>query len=70
MTEALSLLVRYLFDTKKVNRLELTTLVGNAASKRVAEKCGFKSEGIARQAVFHRGENVDLERFSILREEA
>jgi ribosomal-protein-alanine N-acetyltransferase len=70
MTEALSLLARYLFETKKMRRLQLTVVVGNLASKRAADKCGFTSEGIARKAVFLRGQNVDLEWFSLLREEA
>jgi [ribosomal protein S5]-alanine N-acetyltransferase len=70
MTEALALLARYLFDTRKIRRLQLTVVVGNLASKRVAEKCGFISEGIARKAVFLRGQNMDLEWFSLLREEA
>jgi len=69
MTEALSLFARFLFETKKVNRLHLTVIVGNAASKRVAEKCGFKFEGVARQAIFHRGKNLDLEWYALLREE-
>jgi [ribosomal protein S5]-alanine N-acetyltransferase len=59
-----------LFDTRKIRRLQLTVVVGNLASKRVAEKCGFTREGIARKAVFLRGQNVDLEWFSLLREEA
>lgn len=70
MTEALSLFTKYLFSTKKVNRLQLTVIVGNTASKRVAEKCGFKFEGVMRGAVFHRGENKDLEMYSLLRDEA
>jgi [ribosomal protein S5]-alanine N-acetyltransferase len=70
MTEALALLTRYLFETRKIRRLQLTVVVGNLASKRVAEKCGFTSEGIARKAVFLRGQHVDLEWFSLLREEA
>jgi [ribosomal protein S5]-alanine N-acetyltransferase len=70
MTEALVLLVRYLFETRTIRRLQLTVAVGNMASKRVAEKCGFTSEGIARKAVFLRGKNVDVEYFSLLREEA
>jgi RimJ/RimL family protein N-acetyltransferase len=69
MTEALSLFVHYLFEAKKVNRLQLTVVVGNEASKRVAEKCGFRSEGILRQTMFHRGKYVDLEMFALLREE-
>lgn len=69
MTEALSLLVNYLFWTRHIGRLQLTVVVGNHGSKRVAEKCGFKSEGILRQAVFVRGKHADLEMFSLLREE-
>jgi [ribosomal protein S5]-alanine N-acetyltransferase len=69
MTEALSLLVGYLFAAKKVNRLQLTVVVGNEASKRVAEKCGFRSEGILRQTIFHQGKHLDLEMFALLREE-
>jgi len=68
MTEALSLLVRYLFEQHTTNRLQLTVLIGNHASKRVAEKCGFQSEGILRQAVFVKGKRADLEIFSLLRE--
>lgn len=69
-TEALSLLACHLFETRTIRRLQLTVAVGNLASKRVAEKCGFTSEGIARKAVFLRGKHVDLEWFSLLREEA
>jgi ribosomal-protein-alanine N-acetyltransferase len=70
MTEALSLLARYLLGTRTIRRLQLTVVIGNIASKRVAQKCGFSSEGIARKAVFLRGEHMDLEWFSLLREEA
>jgi ribosomal-protein-alanine N-acetyltransferase len=70
MTEALSLLARYLFETRTIRRLQLSVVVGNLASRRVAEKCGFTSEGIARKAVFLRGEHWNLEWFSLLREEA
>ncbi len=70
MTDALAVLARYLFETQTVRRLQLTVVVGNLASKRVAEKCGFRSEGIARRAVFLHGTHVDLEWFALLREEA
>jgi len=65
----LSLLTKYLFSAKKINRLQLTVIVGNTASKRVAEKCGFKLEGVMRGAIFHHGENKDLEMYSLLRDE-
>jgi RimJ/RimL family protein N-acetyltransferase len=70
MSEALRLLVRYLFTTKKINRLQLTAFPDNLASKKVAEKCGFTREGVLRGAIFHNGRNNDLELYSLLRAEA
>jgi len=69
VTEAVSLLVKHLFSTKKINRIQILVLSPNLASKRVAEKCGFKFEGIARGALFHNGTNQDVEVYSILRHE-
>ncbi len=68
-TEALSLMVRHLFSTRKINRLQLVADSMNGASKRVAEKCGFKYEGTARQALFNRGEHRDMDIYSLLRAE-
>jgi ribosomal-protein-alanine N-acetyltransferase len=69
-SEAVSLLVRYLFGRKRVNRMQLNIHPGNAASKRVAEKCGFTYEGLMRGCWFHRGAYHDLEIWSLLRDEA
>jgi RimJ/RimL family protein N-acetyltransferase len=69
MTEALVLLTQYLFAAKKINRLHLAIMLPNKASRRVAEKAGYTLEGIARGAVYHNGENHDLEIWSILRGE-
>jgi [ribosomal protein S5]-alanine N-acetyltransferase len=68
-TEAVRLMTGYLFDRKKHNRIRLIIHPGNAASKRVAEKCGYKLEGTARGAWFHRGRNHDVEIYALLREE-
>ena len=68
-TQAVNLLVGYLFDRKKVNRLRLIIHPGNAASRRVAEKAGFTLEGLARGAWWHRGQNHDVEVWSLLRSE-
>jgi ribosomal-protein-alanine N-acetyltransferase len=69
MTEAVHLFTDYLFDMHRIERLQLTVFPGNDASRRVAEKCGFKSEGVMRRAYFHLGRYVDLELFSLLRDE-
>ncbi len=67
MTEALRLFTRYLFENRKLNRLQLTTMTANHASRKVAEKAGFRHEATLRGAVFHQGKNHDLELFSLLR---
>ncbi len=66
-TEAVQLLADYLFDTTPRHRIQLVILPGNAASRRVAEKCGFTLEGTLREPFYHRGTNVDVLMYSLLR---
>ena len=68
-TEAVKLMTGYLFDRKKNNRIRLIIHPDNTASQRVARKCGYKHEGTARGAWFHKGRNHDVEVFGLLREE-
>ena len=68
-TEAVNLLVRYLFENKRVNRIRLVIDPGNLASRRLAEKCGFKHEGTARGAWYHKGKHRDVEIYSILHDD-
>ena len=68
-TEAVRLLVRYLFARKRVNRIQLNIHPDNAASRRVAEKCGFTFEGLMRGCWFHHGVYHDLAIWSLLRDE-
>ena len=65
-TEAVNLLVRYLFETKRVNRIRLVIHPDNLASRRIAEKCGFKPEGTARGAWYNKGIHQDVEIYAIL----
>lgn len=69
MPEAVRLFTDYLFDLHKIQRIQLAVMAGNEASRRVAEKCGFRSEGVLRQALFHKGQFIDMELFSLLRDE-
>jgi RimJ/RimL family protein N-acetyltransferase len=69
MPEAVRLFTNYLFDLHKIQRIQLAVMAGNEASRRVAEKCGFKSEGVLRQALFQKGQFIDVELFSLLRDE-
>ena len=68
-TEAVLLLVDYLFNNKRLNRIQMSIPEGNIASMRVAEKSGFTHEGVARGAFLLNGEDVDLHNFSLLRKE-
>lgn len=68
-TQAVNLLVRYLFETRQVNRIRLIIHPGNAASRRVAEKCGFRHEGTARGAWYNRGRHRDVEVYAILHDD-
>ena len=66
-TEAVQLLVDYLYATKKQHRIHLVIVPGNEASVRIAEKCGFVLEGTVRGAFFNAGRNHDVFLYSLLR---
>ena len=69
VSEAVQLLVDYLFATKKQHRIHLVIVPENAASRRIAEKCGFVLEGTARGAFFNDGRNHDVLLYSLLRDD-
>jgi ribosomal-protein-alanine N-acetyltransferase len=66
-TEAVQLLTDFLFDNKKQHRIHLAIVPENAASRRIAEKCGFVLEGTARGALFAGGRSQDLLLYSLVR---
>nr|WP_052479317.1 GNAT family protein [Kibdelosporangium sp. MJ126-NF4]CEL23596.1 probable acetyltransferase [Kibdelosporangium sp. MJ126-NF4]CTQ93132.1 probable acetyltransferase [Kibdelosporangium sp. MJ126-NF4] len=66
-TEVLRLLVRHLFDTTDVDRIEGSTDTTNVRSQRSMEKAGFTREGIIRGAQLREGKRRDLISYSILR---
>jgi ribosomal-protein-alanine N-acetyltransferase len=69
MTEAVNLMVRYLFETKNINRIRLVIHPDNLASRRLAEKCHFQHEGTARGAWYNKGMHHNVEIYSILHDE-
>jgi ribosomal-protein-alanine N-acetyltransferase len=68
-TEAVHLILDYLFLSRSVERIQASTHVDNRASQRVLEKTGFKREGVMRRALFNKGDWKDGFLYSILREE-
>jgi ribosomal-protein-alanine N-acetyltransferase len=69
VTEALGLLVGWLFDTGHMNRLRASVHVDNKASRRVAEKAGFTCEGTSRAGWYNRGRWHDVAVYTITRSE-
>jgi RimJ/RimL family protein N-acetyltransferase len=68
-TEAVAIIVDYLFLSKEIVRIQAHIDPRNIASQKVLEKTGFKKEGTIRKSMFIRGEWRDLVLYSILREE-
>jgi RimJ/RimL family protein N-acetyltransferase len=68
-TEAGQAVVRYGFEQIKLNRIFAHHFKHNPASGKVLRKLGMKYEGCMRQHVLKWGQFVDLELYSILREE-
>ena len=68
-TEAIRIMVDYLFLSKDTMRVQACTDTRNVASQKVLEKTGFKKEGTMRKYLFLRGEPRDAHMYSILRED-
>ena len=67
MTRAVHAAACWGFDSLEVNRIQATVMVGNIASARVLEKCGFKKEGTLREYKICHGHPRDFWIFSQLR---
>lgn len=66
-TEAVKILVAFLFEQVKVNRIQAEVMPANTFSKKVLLKNGFLLEGTLRQASLWPGKGlVDLEYYGIL----
>lgn len=69
-TEAVNLLVKFLFEEAAINRIQAEVMPLNEPSKKVLLKNGFLKEGLLRQASLWSGKGiVDLEIYGYLKEE-
>jgi RimJ/RimL family protein N-acetyltransferase len=64
--EALRVLSRWVLEELGATRLEALVLAGNTASLRVAERAGYRVEGVLRRRLLHRGERLDVVMTSLL----
>jgi RimJ/RimL family protein N-acetyltransferase len=69
-TAAGRLLVRYLFDTTEMNRVQAITDVANVPGWRGLERLGFHRDGVLRGVSVRDGEPRDMYIYAILRTEA
>ncbi|MGV8086050.1 MAG: GNAT family N-acetyltransferase [Candidatus Woesearchaeota archaeon] len=66
-TKVAKLIVNYIFDNFKIERIEAKVYIWNPPSAKVLEKTGFKLEGTARMSTLKAGVIVDEWIYSILR---
>ena len=68
-SEAAREVIRFGFEVLALNRIQAIFLPENEASKNLLIRCGMKSEGVRRKALFVKGEYRDIEICALLREE-
>ena len=68
-TEAVQLMVDYLFLSQNIVRIQAVTDVRNKPSQSILEKAGFKKEGTLRKSALVRGEWTNAYLYGVLREE-
>lgn len=68
-TEAIQLVLKFVFEELKLNRLQLEVFSHNKRGIRAYEKLGFKQEGILRDSLYYNGEFSDEIIMSILHKE-
>ncbi len=68
-TEAVTIILDYLFLLQKTERIQAVIADENVASKRILEKTGFEREGVLRKLVYSIGKWWNVTVYSILREE-
>ena len=69
MTEALEEILRFCFETLRLNRVEAQYEIDNPASGAVMRHAGMRREGMLRQRVYNKGRYVDVELYAILRDD-
>jgi RimJ/RimL family protein N-acetyltransferase len=67
-TEAVSLLVDYLFNGYPAERISAFTEVENQLARKLLVRLGFNQEGILRRGIFRDGYWRDIALYGILRE--
>ncbi|RLT27997.1 MAG: N-acetyltransferase [Chloroflexi bacterium] len=65
-TDATRTMVRFGFEEMGLHRIELDVSVENPRAQHVYEQCGFRVEGVAREARWRFGQWVDMTQMAVL----
>lgn len=69
MKKSAEALIQLVFMTMKMNRVQIKCGVGNEKSAAIPKRLGFQFEGIERAGEKHKHHFIDLEVYSLLKEE-
>lgn len=69
ITKACIALINYCFDSLGLNRIEIKCATENYKSAAIAKRLKFTKEGVLRQVEFVNGEFLDLDLYSMLKNE-
>ncbi|MBC8153478.1 MAG: GNAT family N-acetyltransferase [Bacteroidetes bacterium] len=69
MSEAVPVMVDYMFKSFQINRIYACVLEGNVGSMRVLDQAGFRAEAILRKATVKNNQYLDEHIYALLREE-
>lgn len=68
-SEALKLMIDFMFNERGMNRIVANVLENNIASIKMHEKCGYRQEGLLRQAIFKNGHFQNQVVLALLKED-
>lgn len=68
-TEATRLLLKYGFEELNLNKISGTVAVENIASWKIAEKVGFKLDGILKDEFYNNGRFIDVKKYRYLKKD-
>jgi ribosomal-protein-serine acetyltransferase len=69
VTRCCRVLIDYLFDVRKLNRIQINCNVENTRSRKVPERLGFTLEGVHRQVEYVNGRFGDWAVYAMLKDE-
>lgn len=69
ITNSVKKLISYAFVKMKLNRVQIKVAVGNDKSAAIPNRLGFQIEGIERAGEFHENKFLDLQVFSLLKQD-